>query len=594
METALRQWWSSLAHPPEPLSRGQSLAVWIVSLVTALSRLPALSKTLWDLDESLFMAGMRKYDVTVHHPHPPGFPIFIGAAKIFSVLGLSDFHALQAVVLLTAMAIVPAVFFLGREARFGAETSLSAAALYAFLPNVWVFGGTAFSDIPATVLVILAVALLLRGCRSGPALLLGGLLFGISIGIRPQNLVIGAAAAAVAIAWCVARHRRLQICGAVALAALAAGGSYGVAAWLSHGLPAYLAAVHAHSEYILRVDSFHNPTRTPIWPLLGDMLAHPFQSPEVNVPLDILWIAGLAMAFVRRRIPSFLMIATFGPFFFGAWLYLDNWGMSRFSTAYLPLFTFLAADALSFIFIPVRRAIVVAIVVVSIVWTWPALRELYKHPSPPAAAAAWLRTHQSASATIWTHISVLPQMDVLLQGFHVVSTGNAGPPKAFRAGDVYVREGDLDDGIVFARPRKRLEGLVRDRFFEVTVVPFERFISYGGGWYQEEHAGATSWRWMGNRADIQLPPLGKAGVLTLDLYVPLDSLRLPPTIEVRLDGTTIDRFVPQSANARRTYTLPPARVTDVELSTTETIEPPGDPRRLGIRLNSLDWSVAKK
>ena len=189
---------------------------------------------------------------------------------------------------------------------------------------------------------------------------------------------------------------------------------------------------------------------------------------------------------------------------------------------------------------------------------------------------------------------MLPQMNVLLPGFRVASTGDGGPPKAFRAGDVYVREGVLDDGVIFARPRKRIEGLVRNRFFEVTVVPFERFIAYGGGWYPEEHAGATSWRWMGNRAEIQLPPLGKPGVLTLDLYFPLDALRTPPTIEVRVDGAPIDRFVPRSSSARRTYMLPPARVTDVDLSTTETIEPPGDPRRLGIRLNSLDWTAAKR
>ncbi len=594
METSLRQWWSSLAHPPEPLSRGQWLALWIVSLLAAISRLPALSKTLWDLDESLFMSAMRKYDVTVHHPHPPGFPLFIGAAKLFSAFGLSDFHALQAVVLLTAMAIVPVVFFLGREARFGAETSLTAAVLYAFLPNVWVFGGTAFSDIPATVLVILAAAFLLRGCRSDPAIFIGGLVFGISMAVRPQNLLIGAAAGAVAITWCVARQRLLQVSGAVALAALVAGGSYGVAAWLSHGLSAYLATVHEHSEYILHIDSFHNPSRLPLWPLLGDMLAHPFRAPDVNWPIDVLWLAGLAIAIVRRRIPSFFIIATFAPFFFGAWLYLDAWGMSRFATAYLPMFTFLAADALSFVFIPVRRAIVVAVVVVSIVWTWPALRELHNHPSPPAAAAAWLRAHESASATIWTHVYVLSQMEVLLPGFHVVSTGDAGPPMAFRAGDVYVREGARDDGIRFTRPRKRIEGLVRDRYFEVTVIPFERYISYGRGWYQEEHAGTASWRWMAERGQIQLPPLGKPGVLTLDLYFPLDAMRTPPEIEVNVTGATIDRFVPQSANARRTYTVPPARVTDVELSTTETIEPPGDPRRLGIRLNGLDWTAAKR
>src|SRR5256885_4788612 len=105
---------------------------------------------------------MRSYDVAQHHPHPPGFPLFIALGRAVRLLGLDDFHALQAVSTVAAMLLFPAVLMLGRELRLRAETAMAAAALCAFFPNVWFFGGTAFSDVASLTLVVFAVALLLR------------------------------------------------------------------------------------------------------------------------------------------------------------------------------------------------------------------------------------------------------------------------------------------------------------------------------------------------------------------------------------------------------------------------------------------------
>ena len=52
---------------------------------------------MWDWDEALFCLGMRSYDVTNHHPHPPGFPVFIATAKLLRLIIPSDFRALQVI-----------------------------------------------------------------------------------------------------------------------------------------------------------------------------------------------------------------------------------------------------------------------------------------------------------------------------------------------------------------------------------------------------------------------------------------------------------------------------------------------------------------
>ena len=103
-------------HPsaPAPLSRAERIAASLIALLVAITRWPALSLTLWDWDEALFALALRDYDVTAHHPHPPGFPLFIAAARL---LPLDGFHALQTIVFVSALFVFPAAFFLARELR---------------------------------------------------------------------------------------------------------------------------------------------------------------------------------------------------------------------------------------------------------------------------------------------------------------------------------------------------------------------------------------------------------------------------------------------------------------------------------------------
>src|SRR3954468_2366737 len=110
---------------------------WSAAAVCALSRFLAMARSPWDWDEALFCLGLRSYDVTQHHPHPPGFPVYIAVAKLFRLFIPSDFRALQTVNLIAGILVFPAMFLLARELRTRFETSMIAATLFAFLPNVW-------------------------------------------------------------------------------------------------------------------------------------------------------------------------------------------------------------------------------------------------------------------------------------------------------------------------------------------------------------------------------------------------------------------------------------------------------------------------
>lgn len=604
----LIDWWRSLGRQPDALLPGEKLAAWIAGLLAAVTRFFALAKTPWDWDEALFISAMRHYDVPAHHPHPPGFPLFIATAKVFALTGLSEFHSLQAISLLASVAIVPAMLFLGRELRADTRVAIISGVFLAFFPNVWLFGGTAFSDVPSMVLVIIASALLLRGCRSDSALIGGAVVLAIAAAYRPQNLAIGFAPAIVVFVYAM-RNRWKQLIVAIVAGAAIIAASYGAAAQLSGGWEAYSEAVHAHSIYIRNVDSFHNPLRPVLWRLFDDFFVRPYRVPFVNAIVTLLAAIGVLAGVARLRGPVLLMLASFGPFCIAAWLYLDHFSVSRFSIGYAPLIAFVAAEGLHAVCSHAPRVEVAFIVIFAIavsVWIWPALREVRRHPSPPVQAADWIRAHvHPPSATLYVHGSMAPLIEALLPGFPNVGTGDGAPPvtAASRGNDVFVIEAPIKaaGAHVFRRPHRRLAAVVRDRYFEVAVVPIEQMITFGDGWYDEEGSGSDVWRWMAAHGRVILPPVRGRGRLVLHLYIPLDALGAPPDIDVVLNGSLLERIHATTPIIDREYVVPsrPASPNELVLQTSRTVNPAarglgGDARDLGLKLSGIEWSVAKE
>ena len=604
--TNLRAWWLSLETPPQPLTPGERLAAWIVTLLTAITRWLALSRSPWDWDEALFMLGLRQFNVAAYHPHPPGFPLFIGTAKLLTFLRLSDFHALQAISFIAAVAIVPAMLMLGRELRLSARTSLIAGVFLAVFPNVWVFGGTAFSDVPSMTLAILTVALFLRGCRSNAAFIGGAILLGIAAGYRPQNLAIGFAPAVIASLRGMPRHWLRPFVAALIIATIVIV-SYGVAAQLSGGWTIYRGAVQGHQKYITEVDSFRNPHRPPLWRLFDDFFIRPYRMPLINLIVSLLAAISVVGSIARLRAPILAILAAFGPFCLVAWLVLDHFSVSRFSIGYAPLFAILAADGLHLMLgrsprLEAWSATTFALFVT--IWIWPALREVHRHDSPPFAAAMWIRQHVDVrSSTLFVHGSIQPLIEAFLPGVPFVATGDETPVAmaSSRPGDVFVIEGATATGgaTVLARPRKRIFPLVRDRYFEVSIVRLQHLITFEEGWYDPEGSGTTGWRWMAKRARALLPPIRGRASLTLRMYVPLDVMHVAPNIDVWLNGVKLERIHAAEANFERTYVVN-ARAdgsNELVIETDRVVNPAKehiipDPRDLGVRVSDIEWSNA--
>ena len=420
-----------------------------LALLVALTRWPALSRTLWDWDEANFALAVLDFDVTAHHPHPPGFPLFIALAKL---IPFDAFHALQAIAFVSSLFVFPAMLFLARELRMAPRTAVAAALLLSFFPNVWLFGGTAFSDVPSMVLAVTACALLLRGRGSSGALVAGAVVLAIAAGFRPQNLLIGFVPAILAL-----RARpKAAIAGAVLGAGILAA-SYGFAAEASGGWEAYRETLAHHERYIRATDSFLSDLRPGLLQVADDFFLRPYRAPVINVVIGVLALVG----FLRRR--PWLPLAIFGPFLLFAWLYLDFHSASRFSIAYMPLFAILAAEAIP------NRTTLAAVTALLVIWTWPALRVVHTTVSPPVAAIEAIRA-LPGRPVVYVDERLAAHAALLLPEYERrlvrVQPGLAIPP-----GAVLLREGaSIASGArTFARPRARLEGIVRPRYFEVSV-----------------------------------------------------------------------------------------------------------------------------
>ncbi len=600
----MRDWWRSLERAPESLSPRQRLAVIAATVAAAVSRIFALARTPWDWDELLFMQALDHFDVAKHRPHPPGFPLYILAAKVIRKSGIGDFHALQVLSLLGAVVIVPAMFFLCRELRMRFSTALSASLLLAFFPNVWFYGGAAFSDVPAMVLIVTSIALLLAGCRDGRAYLGGAVLLGISAGFRPQALLIGCTPMLIA-TWFQLRRSIARVAIAVAAIVAIAAISYGAAAWLT-GWTQYREALALHRDYIARIDSFRSAVRPPLWRVFDDFFVMPYHAPPINAILAVLALISTVASLVRRRAAVLTALAAFGPFCIFAWLILDRFSASRFSIAYAPLIAILVADALALIS---RRAAIElacsgAIVAMMIVWTWPALREV-RSVAPPVAAVDWIRNHADPRVSvIYVDIRMIPFAEWYLPEYRLRFLSESAPPAGWtiRQPGYYLREGGspVAHAENFVRPSGRLWDVARRRYFEVSVRPIAEAVAFGDGWYSEEGSGAQAWRWMGARAHAALPPINGDAYLTLALYVPLDALPSPPDVIIRLNGAIVDQFRASANRVERKVAVRARGDTtnDLLIETDRVVTPAaqhrgGDRRTLGLRLNSIGWMPAR-
>lgn len=425
--------------------------VAVLTVLVAATRLYAVSRAPWEWDEVLFASAVRDYDVVVHHPHPPGFPLFIALGKVISLFGLSEYHALQVIVLAGAMALFPLTFALGRALGFGFGTSIGGALIVVFAPNAWYYGGTAFTDVPGLALILGASVLFVRG-----SYLWGCVLFGVALGFRPQLALVAAVPFALA-TWRAKDRWR----GIAALMVIAAG-SYAGAAIASSSAGEYVQAVRKQQEYLSRVDSFRSPTRPPLVLLTRTFFKPTRGAGALDKAIPILALIGMVVAVVKRK--HWLLLAMFGPIAIFSWMMLDLNAASRYVIGYLPMFALFAALGIAAIVRSeaIAAAICSLVAVLFAINAWPALRQVREEMPPLQQAIA-----AAGGGTVYTTAGVVPFAE--FYGREVVDLAEHPDPS-----DGYLLMDSLSSApcaVNFIRARGKLADIARARYFEASIMP---------------------------------------------------------------------------------------------------------------------------
>jgi hypothetical protein len=555
---------------------------------------------LWDWDEALFCLALGDYDVVRHRPHPPGFPVYVALAKIVSFV-LPAFRSYQFINGLAACALFPLLYLLGRELKLPFAAAFGGALLYVFLPNVWYFGGTAFSDVTGTTMIVAACLLLLRGRRSVPAFVSGAIVLGLATGIRPQALLFAAVPALMA-TWAQWKVSRVRVAGVIAIGAAIVAVCYGGAALASSSVAGYFETSASLKEYLRKVDSFLAPGRPPLRSLLATYFVDPMRSGKLGLVISVLAAIAAVAALVRRDWRVIVLLSIFAPFAIFAWLMLDLNSVTRYSIAWLPLYALLAAHA-PFALLPVRSARVAALASATIIalllfrsvtWTLPALNEARTHEAPTVRAMNWVREHVP-TGTLYVHGSMLPMAALYLPPSRTFMVNGPSdlPLSAVAPRSHFVVEGtEPSPEQLFIRDRGRLYDIARRRYFEVSIVRVDELPHFAAGWYDPEGEGARGWRWMGNRSTTLLPSRRGPAMLRLELE-PADALA---TIDVTLNGAVIDRFsCPSRCVKEWVVTSRPSDGNQLTIATDRVVNPeraghPGDSRNLGLRVWHFDWT----
>src|SRR6185295_1534953 len=157
-------------------------------LATVLLRLPFAARRMWDHDSVQFALGVERFDLAAHHPHPPGYPLYIGLLKLAGVGPLDGMVALS--ILFAGLGAALIVPLAARLAGGRLAAGIFAAALYATNPLLWFYGELPLVyAVEGGLTVALALAVLRLG--EGRAAFYGAVaLFAVAGGLRQSTMVL--------------------------------------------------------------------------------------------------------------------------------------------------------------------------------------------------------------------------------------------------------------------------------------------------------------------------------------------------------------------------------------------------------------------
>ena len=179
----------SIASKPIMKAR-PALDTAILMAATALTRFVFRSRYLYAIDSVNFALALRRFDPSVHQPHPPGYFLYVCLGRLANLLTRDANAALVAISVVFSCGAVAMIYLLASR-WFGRNAARFAGLVFLFSPLAWFHGTVALTYIVEAFFSALTGYLCWRIYGgAGRFILPGAMVVGMAAGFRPSSLLL--------------------------------------------------------------------------------------------------------------------------------------------------------------------------------------------------------------------------------------------------------------------------------------------------------------------------------------------------------------------------------------------------------------------
>lgn len=560
-----------------------ALALHVIVLLFALPASP------WEFDEALFFQALEQYDPVAHHPPPPGYPVFIAAAKIVRLVVPDDFRTFRLISLLASVAGFVMLSLAFARITRSENAGLAGALLFYFSPALLVHSTLPISD-PG------AVALLSAALWSG-----GGALFAVlcalAIGWRIQFMIfvlpLFFAGLFLMSGWR-ARLRTLAVFTLVCLLwfvplAMAVG-----------GFEELIRFETGQGRYLAEHDAAVSRSGWTFPQIVLRFVAHPWGVKLASFPLLIAATIG-GVVLLRRRRREAIPIALAGAVYIAfALAVMDPADGVRYAIPFTLVVAGAAGAGVVWVGERVRvpaAAIVALFACGSLVYVSSLLSQRSSTTSPPVRAAEYaLRTYPPNTVALY-ELPLWPHATYFLREFEPRRVDD-GLARFYERADVpmFLYADGAGTHTFRWEPSDAYSKLTRNHYRVASIIPIppeQRYRTIRGIYGPEREPDGLAWRWFAQVAELQLPR-GPARELELRVGLPATSPIEANSLRIEIDARPVGTFRVERGRETRVPISIPAGAPIVKVVADKAFVPasiPGslnrDPRILSVKSYGL-------
>ena len=168
----------------------QALDTAILMAATALTRFVFRSHYLYDVDSVNFALALKRFDPSVHQPHPPGYFLYICLGRLVNGL-FHDANAAFVAIGIVFSCGAAAMIYVLADGWFGRHAARFAGLIFLLSPLAWFHGTVALTYIVEAFFSALIGYLCWRIDRGAARFILpGAVVVGVAAGFRPSSLLL--------------------------------------------------------------------------------------------------------------------------------------------------------------------------------------------------------------------------------------------------------------------------------------------------------------------------------------------------------------------------------------------------------------------